>query len=485
MRGIASGRVPMDALVCAVEGATWVALSEHDELLGELERHRARTSNGEELSDADDEQEETHVFSSVRPPPPAGPAPDDPTSSPLPTIPRNPKTAVLAPAPPRPSFPRLPNPPPRSNPPPPSSASPVPLPVLAPPPLPQGFAPSSTSSAAEIPPLPSLPLAMPDAPEPDGLRATSTAGEGTSKAKSPAAAHAAAPRPFVGRPGTPRLAMPRVGANISSSPTGEGEPNRTSAQICHTEPNDTSPRLTDNEAIGKARIPFTSPRMGNAEQTGPGAGLGSATDTHDVPARITTSSATPTPLPPLQSDEATPLPPLQSGEATPLPPLQSDEATSASTLLSATTSSSAPPPAFEDRTDPGSSLLVDPGPLGALDVQIELPPPDSGSLEAQPPQSIPEPPPTVPARPVLHRNARQKPPKPGALTAAQSETNTPAPPTVPTVMLRSEPAQMSELTSPAIRALRPRGTVQVSVGTLLIGALSLILLVLLAVLLVR
>jgi hypothetical protein len=43
----------------------------------------------------------------------------------------------------------------------------------------------------------------------------------------------------------------------------------------------------------------------------------------------------------------------------------------------------------------------------------------------------------------------------------------------------------SELTSPAVRSLRPPGTVQISVGTLIVGALALVVLVLLAVLLLR
>jgi len=176
-----------------------------------------------------------------------------------------------------------------------------------------------------------------------------------------------------------------------------------------------------------------------------------------------------------------------SSETTPLPPTKKGGANSASGLLAATTSSSAPPPPFEDRTDPGSNPLVDPGPLGALDVHIELPPPDSGSDVTRSPESPPEAASAaVATRPVLVRSARQKPAKPAALIAAPpppAATHAPRP--VPTVVLRSEPAAMSELTSPAIRALRPRGTVQVSIGTLLIGALSLILLVLVAVLLVR
>ena len=43
----------------------------------------------------------------------------------------------------------------------------------------------------------------------------------------------------------------------------------------------------------------------------------------------------------------------------------------------------------------------------------------------------------------------------------------------------------SELTSPAVRSLRPPGTVQISIGTLIVGALALVVLVLLAVLLLR
>jgi len=59
------------------------------------------------------------------------------------------------------------------------------------------------------------------------------------------------------------------------------------------------------------------------------------------------------------------------------------------------------------------------------------------------------------------------------------------PPSMPEIVLAHAIPHIPEETRPAVRSLRAPGTIQISLGALIIGALGLIVLVLFAVLLLR
>ena len=95
--------------------------------------------------------------------------------------------------------------------------------------------------------------------------------------------------------------------------------------------------------------------------------------------------------------------------------------------------------------------------------------------------------PSTASHPAVHApQSASSPPRPAAGTPAPpSVIITHRPPSMIEEVLAHAVAQLPEETRPALRSIHPPGTIQMSIGTLIIGALGLVVLVLLVVLLLR
>ena len=155
-------------------------------------------------------------------------------------------------------------------------------------------------------------------------------------------------------------------------------------------------------------------------------------------------------------------------------------------------------PATESITDAAAErrapVSAQAKPADRVPVQADTPPVGTRrpASEGEPRELFDEDDDFLPARAKDYAGAHGPPPNTADSALPRPAAGTPAPPSVIVAQrqvnmdgLGRLPVVHTELTHPALRSLRPPGTIQISIATLIVGAMSLIVLVLAAVLLLR
>ncbi len=415
IRGIQSGRVPEDALVCRVGDRQWARLSEVDELWEVLHPENSTTNvinrpwflsqdgsaaAAQPIHDSTDGEDETRIFSagSVQPP-----APSMGAKSPRQSLPSD-ATQIFKPP-----------------------AGVQAVQGLSP--ARGGTGPATASNANEA--APGIPVLGPPPAAKSALAQSAHA-----QANAPEAKSAAAPRneiPGLARAPAPRPAVPTAGRSGSHSgaatPLAQIALNRVPAAAA---------------ALPSFKTPLPSPPTAQTARA--------------VVSPNATAVAHPATAP---AKAHTPPPPQRHGPKTPSVVLEEpgDEAITVLTNRSSL--------ATAVRAPERSNELLDEDD-GTSDPEA------SGSPSDRPVLPTPRP---AAGRPATRSSAPTKPPTAPVLIPAAGP--------VPSIVVDGGHPRRQDETQPAARVLRPPGTIQVSVSTLIVGALCLVLVVLLIVLLTR
>lgn len=460
LRGIASGRVPLDTLICRVGEQRWVPLSEVDEVWEQLHPEQSRTDVNESpwfldrqhprtdrLADSNEEEEATRVFGvgSSSLPPPEVLALLTPTSE----IPSDATTLLHRPI----------------------TGESEDTPILS---TKQPTGPATkaaiglTSGARLAPRGTQAPKVSRDrrtggeTPAQLGISPLPRAPTATAAATSPKATNPSDFRHVTGGP-------PRPEAK-ALQPTVRPAGNRTESRSIRKPPIGTGIPLE----------PRTSPLYPSGSPAGSPRG-----------APISPGPSNRRPLPSIPPrPEAVPARPESKNE---IPSRSSTDeprsATGKQTPAHHASGGAAPPPVLADAEDEAITVLTPQ--MAAADLELEEL--DSDDLSADDLSSNPG---AVDAN-GQHPNRRIKPrPAAGIPAVVVSDPKTPPSRGVedalsssanwtPSVVLQPDHHVTLETTQPAMRMQRQPGTVQLSVSTLVLGGLSLVLLVLLGVLLLR
>ncbi len=293
-----------------------------------------------------------------------------------------------------------------------------------------------------------------------------------------------APQPVVAIPNRPGIAVPqqivpeqaparfpyKVPAE-QRAPHGQAEPPPDSVPLVATRPRLPSDPSQNSRPLSQTR-PDAPAAQARAEASAP----------QPLPARAAPRQPT-QPQPPIHYQQ-----PIQ-----PQPPIQPRPPNVAPSYAEAR----APSTTVEPEEDTVTVITQSAAAVARVNVQaFEHPPPPP--TPPTPPKPAPpirevepsdlfdedfEPP---PSRPVVHPDHVSVAPRPAAGTPAPpSVIVTHPPPSMHDIVLSHAVASIPEETRPALRSMRPAGTIQVSIGTLIIGALTLVVLVLLVVLLLH